>query len=727
MIKSCAYKQKRGSRAKGFGERRNNFLLKRGFTLYNKCMKFLLAAALLLGIVGGVRADAPVPMETRINKLLGQMTQAEKLSLLALDSGNDPLKLNTPAIPRLGIPSLRTIDAPQGLRDGPATAFPMEVVMASSWDTGLVKEIGAAIGEEARAKNRQIVYGPCLNLHRTPQNGRFFECFSEDPYLTARLGVAYIEGMQGVGVAACPKHFVGNDQETGRHTIDVEIAERPLHELYLTPFEAALREAHAWSLMNALNHINGVYMSENRPLLTDLLRAQWGWDGLVIGDWSSQHDTVADIRGGVDMEMPSPNVYSPAALTTALTTNKITQAQIDGRVLRILRVLARTGQLDHPTTPPASVMGSPAHRALALKAAREGVTLLQNVRAILPLNAKKLKTLAVIGPNAADTPLGGRWSADIPTFYTVSILDGLKKAAGAGVAVRYAQGCPRTTSGTPAALAEAVALAAKSDAAVVVVGTDNTYEGEEMDPPSLHLPGDQEALIAAIAKANPNTIVVLNAGTPLLMSAWLPNVRGVLNAWYAGQETGTAVGEIVFGQTNPSGKLADTLAVRREDYSDWGNYPGDGTTVRYAEGVLMGYRHFDAAHITPQFPFGFGLSYTTFAYSNLQVPKTVSGGQAATVRATIQNTGKRAGDEIAQLYLRPLTPMPGKPGRQLKGFARVSLLPGQKKAVSFSLPARAFQYWDTATHAWRTAPGRYVVEVGASSRDLRGSEVVTVR
>ena len=352
-------------------------------------MKFLIAAALLLGTLGSVRADVPVPMETRISSLLGQMTQAEKMSLLALDSNSDPLKLNTPAILRLGIPSLRTIDAPQGLRDGPATAFPMEVVMASSWDTGLIKEIGAAIGEEARAKNRQIVYGPSLNLHRTPQSGRFFEAFSEDPYLTARLGVAYIDGMQGAGVAACPKHFVGNDQETGRHTIDVQIAERPLHELYITPFEAAVREAHAWSLMNALNHVNGVYMSENRPLLTDLLRTQWDWDGLVIGDWSSQHDTVADIWGGVDLEMPSPNVYSPAALTTALTAGKITQRQVDERVLRVLRVLARTGQLDHPVIPPASVLGSPAHRALALRAAREGVTLLQNTNAILPLDPKK--------------------------------------------------------------------------------------------------------------------------------------------------------------------------------------------------------------------------------------------------------------------------------------------------------------------------------------------------
>ena len=691
-------------------------------------MKFLvLAAALLPALLGVVRADAPVPTETRINALLSQMTQAEKLSLLALDSGNDPLKLNTPAISRLGIPSLRTIDAPQGLRDGPATAFPMEVVMASSWDTGLIKDIGAAIGEEARAKGRQIVYGPSLNLHRTPQDGRFFEGFSEDPYLTARLGVAYINGMQGVGVAACPKHFVGNDQETGRHSIDVQIAERPLHEIYLAPFEAATREAHAWALMNALSQLNGTYMAQNRPLLTDLLRAQWRWDGLIVGDWGSMHDTVADIWGGVDLEMPTPSVYSPAALTAALTAGKITQAQIDERVRRVLRVLARTGQLDHPPIPSASAMGSPAHRALALRAAREGVTLLQNTQSLLPLDSKHVKTLAVIGPNAADTPMGGRWSADIPTFYTVSILEGLKKAAGPGRAVTFAQGCPRLTPGTPAMQAEAAALAAKSDVAVVVVGTDNTYEGEEMDPPSLHLPGDQEALIEAVAKANPKTIVVLNAGTPLLMSAWLPKVRGLINAWYAGQETGTAVGEIVFGLVNPSGKLADTLAIRREDYSDWGNYPGDGTAVRYGEGVLMGYRHFDAARITPQFPFGFGLSYTTFAYSHLLVPKAVSGGRAAIVRVTIQNTGTRAGDEIAQLYLRPLAPLPGEPGRQLKGFARVSLAPGQKKTVSFALPARAFQYWDTGRHAWRTAPGGYAVEVGASSADLRGTGMVMVR
>jgi len=701
----------------------------------------LLAAALCLrpGIAARAEtpAKAPAPvaayassaatMEARINALLRRMTQPEKLSLLALIGPDDPLNLNTPPIPRLGISALRTSDAPEGLRDGPATSFPMGIVMASTWNPALIRQVGAAIGEEAKAKNRQVVYGPCVNIHRTPQSGRTFENYSEDPYLTARLAVDYIEGMQSQGVAACVKHFACNNQETHRHDIDVQVDERALHEIYLPAFEAAVNEAHVWSLMPAFNHVNGTWMAHNKPLLTDLVKSQWGWDGLVISDWGAVHDTAPAANAGTDIEMPQPDHFKPAALTEALQKGEITQPAIDDKVRRLLRTLARTGALDPPKPPDTKAVNSPWHQALARKVAQQGITLLKNERGLLPLDKTKVKSVAVIGPNGADTQLGGRWSADVVPFYTVTVLDGLKKKLPAGVTVASAQGCPRTGSGSPDALREAVALAAKSDVAIVVVGMDKDYEGEEMDPPTLYLPGDQDKLIQAVAAANKNTIVVLNNGSPVLMDRWLGQVPGLVEAWYAGQETGTALADILFGDVNPSGKLPDTLAARREDYSDWGNYPGNGTVVSYAEGIYVGYRHFDKAKIAPLFPFGFGLSYTTFGYGSLAMPATLGRGQTATVRVTVQNTGKRAGDEVAQLYVRALDSKVARPVRELKGFGRVSLQPGQKAVVSFPLDMRAFSYWDAGMHIWRADPGLYGIEVGSSSRDLRAQGVLRLQ
>ncbi len=666
-------------------------------------------------------------MEARISDLLQRMTQPEKLSLLALIGPDDPLNLNTPPIPRLGISALRTSDAPEGLRDGPATSFPMGIVMASTWNPALIRQVGAAIGEEAKAKNRQVVYGPCVNIHRTPQSGRTFENYSEDPYLTARLAVDYIEGMQSQGVAACIKHFACNNQETHRHDIDVQVDERALHEIYLPAFEAAVNEAHVWSLMPAFNHVNGTWMAHNKPLLTDLVKTQWRWDGLVISDWGAVHDTAPAANAGTDIEMPQPDHFKPAALTEALQKGEITQPAIDDKVRRLLRTLARTGALDPPKPPDTKAVNSPWHQALARKVAQQGITLLKNERGLLPLDKTKIKSVAVIGPNGADTQLGGRWSADVVPFYTVTVLDGLKKKLPAGVTVASAQGCPRTGSGSPDALREAVALAAKSDVAIVVVGMDKDYEGEEMDPPTLYLPGDQDKLIQAVAAANKNTIVVLNNGSPVLMDRWLGQVPGLVEAWYAGQETGTALADILFGDVNPSGKLPDTLAARREDYSDWGNYPGNGTVVSYAEGIYVGYRHFDKAKIAPLFPFGFGLSYTTFGYSSLAMPATLGRGQTATVRVTVQNTGKRVGDEVAQLYVRALDSKVARPVRELKGFGRVSLQPGQKAVVSFPLDMRAFSYWDVGMHIWRADPGLYGIEVGSSSRDLRAQGVLRLQ
>jgi beta-glucosidase len=674
-------------------------------------------------VPNAVYANSTAPAEARVSDLLARLTQPEKLSLMALIGYGDPYKLDLPAIPRLGIGSLRTIDAPEGLRDGPASAFPMEVVLASSWNPELVRQVGAAVGQEARAKNRQIVYGPDVNIQRTPQGGRYFECFSEDPYVNAQMATAYIDGMQSQKVASCIKHFICNDQETDRHDINVAVDERTLREIYLPVFDAAIHDAHVWALMPALGRVNGEFCAQNKPLLGALLQTQWGWDGLAVSDWGSVHTTAATLIAGTDVEMPQPDHFSPAALTDALTSGQITQAEIDDAVRRVLRLMLRTGMLDAPKPVSQSVVNSPAHQALARKAALQGITLLKNTNHFLPL-PKTIKSVAVIGPNAADTQLGGRWSAEVKPFYQISILDGIKKKLGPKVAVSFEQGCPRTRVSTPGSIERAVALAKTADAAIVVVGTDNNYEGEELDPPDLHLPGDQEKLIEAVAAANPHTLVVLNCGTPLQVSHWLPRVPGLLETWYSGQEAGNAAADIIFGDADPSGKLTGTWANARDEYSDWGNYPGAGGFLRYMEGVYVGYRHFDQAKIAPLFPFGYGLSYTTFAYSRLQAPSKVRAGRPFIVRVSVTNTGKRAGDEIAECYVRPLHSRIDRPVRELKAFARVSLLPGETKTVAMTLGPNAFAYWDTRTHGWKTDSGAYGIDIGASSRDIRLSETV---
>jgi beta-glucosidase len=521
--------------------------------------------------------------------------------------------------------------------------------------------------------------------------------------------------------------------------------ERTLHEIYLAPFHDALVGAHAWTLMVALNQLNGVWMADDGPLLTGLVKGEWQWDGLAISDWGSLHDTAGAANAGTDIEMPQPQFFAPDALTAALKAGTVSQAVIDDKVRRVLRVMARTGLLDPPPgTPRPPILGesegtgsspappglgaggasgaggadaavnSPAHQRLALQVAQEGIILLKNANGVLPLDRRALHSIAVIGPNAADTQLGGRWSADTTPYFRVSVLDGIRKAAGPGVRVQSAEGCPRFDAGNPALLGEAVTLASHADVAVVVVGTDNTYE----DPPDIHLPGDQEALIAAVAAVNPRTVVVLNQGTPVLMD-WLNKVPGVLESWYAGQSQGDAVAQILFGDVDPSGKLTETIGARREDYSDYGFYPGADRVMTYGEGIYVGYRHFDKAHIAPLFPFGYGLSYTTFEYGGLKVGRVFRHSQPLLVHLTVTNTGRRAGAEVVQLYVHPLDPAVDRPVRELEGFARVTLPPGGQAPVTIPLGLSAFSYWDTSHHLWHADPGRYAIEVGASSRDIR--------
>ena len=678
-------------------------------------------------VVSPLYLNQKSPIETRVADLLGRLTQTEKLSLLSLVQVDG---LTTPPIARLGIPALRTADAPQGVRDGQSTFFPMEIVMASTWDPALIRRVGVALGQEAKAHNRQVVYGPDVNIHRSPQGGRNMESFSEDPFLSARLATAYIQGEQSEGVAACVKHYACNEQENGRDNINVQVDERALREIYLPAFYASCHEAHAWSLMPALDHVNGQWSAENTHLLTDILQNEWGYDGLLIGDWGSIHDTVPAIAAGTDMEMPRPNKYSPAAVQVALDQKLITQEQVDDMVRRILRLMFRTGLLNG-TPPTGAALNTPEHQHLARQVAQEGIILLKNLGNLLPLNPAKLNTIAVIGPNAAVNSLGGRWSAAVQPFSSVSVLDGIKKAVGDRLTVTYAEGCPRTAPASGTSIADAAALAAKADVTVVVVGLDSSFEGESLDPPNLYLPGDQDKLINAVEAANKNTVVVLVNGTHILMDHWLGQTPGLIESWYAGQDAGNAVADILFGAVNPSGKLPDTLGGRREDYCDFANYPRtpglDGNTVIYTERIYVGYRHFDKAKIAPLFPFGYGLSYTTYAYSALKVPPVMQRGKPIAVRITVQNTGKRAGDEIVQLYVRDLAPKVDRPVRELKGFQRVSLKPGEKKQLVFSLDESALAYYQVGFHRWKTNEGRYAVEIGASSRDIRVQGVVNLQ
>jgi beta-glucosidase len=701
----------------------------------------MFAVALFCGLFSTValHADAvpapspPVPLyldktaqpEARVNDLLQRLTQDEKLSMLSM-MGAGPNKLNTPLLSRLNVPSMQTSDAPQGVRVGRSSYFPMGVVMASTWDPAVMGKVGLAIGQEAVAKQRQVIYGPDINIERSPQGGRDFEELGEDPFLSAQMGVAYIKGMQSQNVAACPKHFVCNDQEFHRSGIDIQVDERALHEIYLPPFEAAVKQAKAWAIMDSFNKVNGTFMTQNKPLLTDLLRTQWGWDGLMISDWGAVHDTVGGVNGGTDMEMPQPRQYAPATLEAALSSNQITQASIDEMVRRLIRLMLRTGLLNGPITMDPTQVNSPAHQALALKAAQEGITLLKNNNGILPLDRTKIKSIAVIGPNGQITELGGKSSAAIAPFYQVSVLDGVTKAAGPNITVGLAQGCHRFETSDPVDMAAAVDLATKSDVAIVVVGTDNTYEGEGLDVASINLPGDQEQLIEAVAAVNKHTIVVLNQGGPTAMDKWINKVDGVVEMWYAGEEQGNAVAQILFGDVNPSGKLPVTIGVARADYSDADNYPGPGDAMKYTEGIYVGYRHFDKQHIIPLFPFGFGLSYTQFTYDKLTLPKSVKTGKPVNVAFTLQNVGKVAGDEIAEVYVRPVNPTIDRPIQELKGFQRVSLAPKQKTPVSVVLGPNSFAYWDTVTHAWKTDPGKYEIDVSSSSRNIRLRGIITV-
>jgi beta-glucosidase len=696
--------------------------------------------------------DAKAPVERRVEDLLGRMTPAEKARMLAGCGWMESCPNE-----RLGIPALKMADGPMGVRNwvgssaitnaaatSPVltTSFPASIGLASSFDPDLVQREGRAIAQEVKALGRDMILAPTVNIQRTPLWGRNFEGYGEDPFLAARMGVAYVRGVQGEGVIPSVKHFAANNEEFERHRIDETIDVRTLHEIYLPAFRAAVQEAGAWAVMNAYNKVNGTYCAENAFLLTDVLRKRWGFEGFVISDWGSTYSTAATINAGMDLEMPGgepmrrwfarPETRSAGngagwltedKVLAAVAAGEVKQAAVDESVGRLLRVLFTAGLFDAPHVGGGEV-DTPEQRAVARAAATESMVLLRNEGDLLPFDPSKVHSVAVIGPSAAVPRTGGGGSSLVRPKYAITPLEGIKEAAGPKVAVGYALGVAMEGEEAPAdpkaALDEAVALAGRSDAAVVVVGYSYKLESEGFDRKSMDLPAGQDDLIRAVAAANRKTVVVVVAGAPVTMSGWIEDVGGVLYAWYGGQEAGHAVGDLLFGVAAPSAKLPVTFPVRIEDSTAYGHYPGENLHVTYAEGLYVGYRGFDKHKREPLFPFGFGLSYTTFEYGGLEVSKAqVRKDDTVEVKAKIRNSGSRAGTEVVQLYVRDVESSLDRPEKELKGFERVTLQPGETRTVAFTLDSSALSFFDPKRDDWVAEPGAFEVLVAASSRDVR--------
>jgi beta-glucosidase len=816
-----------------------------------------------------------------IDMLIDEMTLEEKVSMLA---GID--FWHTRAIERLGIPSIKMTDGPHGVRTMSdvepdvtleANCYPTGSALGATWNAELINRVGTAIGKETRAKGCAIILGPCINIHHSPLGGRNFESYSEDPYLTARMTVAFVKGVQSQHTGVSVKHYALNNQEHERLTISSEADERTIREIYLPAFRAVVEECDPWTVMCSYNKINGTYASENRYFLTDILKKEWGFRGVVISDWGAVHSVIPAARAGLDLEMPGPARFFGEALVEASRKGEVGEDIIDDKVRRILGVIERSGAFDEPVELSGDTSDTSENRQLAREAAGEAIVLLKNAGNILPLDKTKLKSIAIIGPNADEARIQGGGSSQVNPYYTVTPLQAVREKYGEDVSVAYQIGCRnnrltlpikldyllqsgeshqagltgeyfnnRDMSGTPVltrsektftlrlggvmgrktpgvamdggdyairmtgkfvspdsgiftfglltdglgclyideklvvdksreepdadamsvrreytgqcpmeagrsydirvefvarpgfpdwmpryfrlgctpplpadAIERAVRAAASSDIALVFVGLNDEHEAEGRDRESMELPGAQVELIKKVAQANPNTIVVLNNGSPVEMNDWLDDVAGVVEAWFTGQECGHAIADILFGDVNPSGKLPVSFPARYEDNPTYDHYPGHDGQVHYAEGIFVGYRHYDSRNVEPLFPFGFGLSYTRFEYGNLKVPAVIPHGENIGVQVDVTNIGNRAGKEVVQLYVRDVTACLPRPKKELKGFKKVHLEPGETKTVNFEIGIEALSFYDVESRDWVAEPGEFEILIGGSSRDIR--------
>jgi len=805
--------------------------------------------------------DSRQKIENEVEKRLAQLTLAEKIDLV---SGNG---FGTKPIPRLGIPSLKMTDGPLGPNQNPrATNFSACINWAATWDVDLIHRVGDAIGQETHAAGCGVILAPCVNIARVPHGGRTFEGFGEDPWLVSRMAVAFIQGVQQHPVSACVKHFAVNNQEWNRGFVSVEVGERALREIYLPAFQAAVQEAEAGAIMAAYNQFRGVYCCENKYLLTDILKDEWGFPGVALSDWGGVHSTVPTAMSGLDLEMPDGKFLGPD-LARAVDAGEVPLSLIDDKVRRILRLMVRFDRFRQSARPDSLQTEHPAHQKLALEVARKSIVLLKNEKNLLPLNLAEIKSVAVIGPNAADAPLGGGGSGSLNSVRKVSPLQGIQEKWGKQTTIHFTPGVSHARSMLPPIEAQqlipvgatgdqsglkadyfnnrdlsgpsvltridpnvnfnwgtespapgvvnlddwsvrwtgqlvapgtgtyeigvnadngvrvflddhlvvdswtdaapdklksgfvelvvgekyalrvefyenrgeamavlglapqyipqieiekAVSLSQKSDVVILCVGLNKELEGESYDRKDLNLPADQVELIQAVTAANPRTIVVLFNATPVLMHDWQMQTPAILEAFYPGQAGGYALAEILAGEVNPSGKLPLTLPKKWEDCPAYTSYPGVKEAATYTEGIFVGYRHFDRLKIQPNFPFGHGLAYTTFEYQNLEItPAKIKPESAISVKFQLTNTGKQAGDEVVQLYLRDVTARVEREELALKAFKRVHLAAGARRTVEMQLPFDALRFYDADLQLWGAEPGQFEIRLGSSSRDIR--------
>ena len=683
--------------------------------------------------------DASQPVDKRVEDLLGRMTVEEKISQVHADS-----KFTTPAIPRLGVPVRWLTDGPQGVREdvGPynwrsaghtddfATYMPSLCALASTWNLDLATAYGNVLGRESRKRGKDIILGPIADIVRTPLCGRVYEYFGEDPFLNARMTVNYIQGVQTNDVAACVKHFAGNNQENGRGIINMDMDERTLREIYLPPFEAAVKEAGVWTVMGAYTKFRGEHCAYSDYLINKILKGEWGFPGLVMSDWSGTYSTREAVLGGLDLEMgtlitgtererPYEDYYLARPFLEGIRSGEYPVSLLDDKVRRSLRVMFATHVFD--TRKPGS-LNTPANQATAQRIAEESMVLLKNEGATLPLDASQIKSLAVIGENAVRHHATGLFGAGVKTMHEITPLEGIVQRVGTNMNITYSVGYSQR--GGSSMIERAVTAAKQADVAIVIAGLNHSryLDDEGWDRTNLSLPYGQDELIQQVVKANPRTIVVLIAGPAIEMDPWLAQVPAVLQAWYPGMEGGHALARVLFGDVNPSGKLTCTYPKQLMDSPAHAldTYPGTNGTLFYKEGLLVGYRWFEAKNIEPEFPFGFGLSYTTFEYSNLKlVAGQDTNGPVVTAECDIANTGQRAGAEVAELYIHQDNPSLPRPLKELKGFTKVFLKPGEKEMVSIPLDRRAFAFYDPARKGWVAEAGDFKIQIGASSRDIR--------
>ncbi len=711
-----------------------------------------------------VYLDTSKPIEERVEDALSRLSLKEKVAMVHAQS-----KFSSAGVPRLGIPENWMTDGPHGTRpevlwdewdqagwtNDSCVAYPALTCLAATWNPDMSLLYGKSIGEEARYRNKNVLLGPGVNIYRTPLNGRNFEYMGEDPYLASQMVVPYVKGVQQNGVAACVKHFALNNQEINRHTLNVVVDDRALYEIYLPAFKAAVQEGNAWAIMGAYNLYKNQHCCHNQYLLNDILKGEWGFDGVVVSDWGGVHDTDEAITNGMDMEFGSwtnglsqgtsnayDNYYLAMPYLQRIQEGKVGTKELDDKVRRILRLAFRTTM---DVSRPYGAMLSPEHYEAARRIGEEGIVLLQNKNAVLPIDLSKAKKIAVVGENAVKMMTVGGGSSSLKVQRELSPLDGIRQRVGDKAEVVYARGYVGDATGeyngvvtgqnlkddrSPEELiAEAVKVAQDADY-VIFIGGLNKSDGqdcEDSDRKSLGLSYGQDEVISALARANKNLIVVNISGNAIAMP-WVNEVPAIVQDWYLGSEAGSALAAILMGDVNPSGKLPFTFPVKLEDNSAHalGEYSGDRSKevidIKYNEGIFVGYRWADKQKkVKPLFPFGHGLSYTTFVYDKPTADsKTMSADGTLTVKVTVKNTGTREGQEVVQLYISDKKSSLPRPVKELKGFQKIKLAPGEEKEVSFTINKDALSFFDDAQHAWVAEPGKFEAIIAASSADIKG-------